>query len=170
MSEYWCLLTLQYCKSRKVRSSQHSAVEYYYSKCMPVSGARDFSENEVEVDKSRLEDLIRYLDNEKYRNGFDAAQTEFDQADSDAQEPAQMVDNNVDAPAEKLNDDDDETVQRAENEFQDLENDFHGRADDDFQEPTENVGVEFQEPTDREFVDDMFMEEQLDSDEPIIVA
>jgi len=176
-------LCLQFCRKKKVGSSQHSGVQYWYSKCTPISNARDFEENAVEVEKTHLEDLIRYLESEKPLNTGDSVESEFvertEAVEDIDQEPVVKADNGDQKPMEKVDDNVDdnreEPVERAENGFQELENVENGfqetteRVDDEFQEPVV-VDVDFQEPMEREFVDDMVMEEQLDVDEPTIIA
>lgn len=157
---------LQFCRSRKVRSSKHSEVEYWYSKCTPITNAREFY---FKDDKTDLQELIRYLDSKTSVNTTDyIVEREFDErvetVDSDAQE---RVDSVFEGPMEKV--DDEETImERADSrDRQTVDNGFHetvGRAD--FLEPM--VDAEIQEPMEREFVDDMF-EEELDVDDPMIM-
>ena len=56
---------MQFCRSTKVRSTQHSGVDYYYSKCTPISSARQYDAKDAPDDRSDLQDLIRYLDSQK---------------------------------------------------------------------------------------------------------
>ena len=128
---------LQFCRRKKVRSSQHYAVQYWYSKCTPITNAREFDEEDIEDEKSHLQELIRYLDS---ANSIDDAvktvEREFDErvdtaADSNVQEPVEKVDGNLEGPME--NGDDDEPVEKTENEFQGLE-----KMEDRFQEDGNN--------------------------------
>jgi len=171
-------LWLQYCKSRKVRSSKHSGVEYWYSKCTPIPGSRTFGVNDINDDKTDLQELIRYLDSKTSTNSTDViVETDFDQTatvlDDEVQEPIEMVDNNLEDHPEEL--DEDEHLDGAEvfQDWETAENEFEKtmeRAEDDFEQPMEMVDVDIQEPLKEEFLDDAFVEEPLDVDNPIFMT
>jgi len=142
---------LQYCRSKKVRSSKHSGVEYWYSKCTPISGAREYHINDVEDERASLEDLINYIDHEQ--SLVDTVQTDFDERsntmDNDLQEPAaDKMEDNIQEPVEKADaDDDGGLVDGEENAvFRDW-----GTASNGFQEIQEATGDVDQELTEKEF-------------------
>ena len=166
---------LQFCRRKKVRSSQHSAVQYWYSKCTPITNAREFAEEDIQDEKNHLQELIRYLDNaNSIGDAVNTVEREFDERvqtadDSNAQEPVEKVDDNLEGPTENRGDDD--PVERTGNEFQRLE-----EMEDGFQEDVattddeeEELMVDFREPMAREFEDDI-MEEPLVVDEPMIMT
>jgi len=76
---------LQYCVSRKVRSSKHSGVQYWYSKCTPIGNTREFY---VKKDENDLQELMRYLDSQKFASAINNTEDEilerdFETSDSD---------------------------------------------------------------------------------------
>jgi len=167
---------LQFCRRKKVRSSQHSAVQYWYSKCTPITNAREFDEEDIEDEKTHLQELIRYLDS---ANSIDGAvktvDREFHERDAVAdnvQEPVEKADSNLEGPT--VNGDDDEPMERTENEFQEWEEVDDGfqeavdTRDDDSDEVMEKVYVDTEKHMAREFGEDM--EEPLDADEPVIMT
>ena len=179
--QHCCCVWLQFCRRKKVRSSQHSSVQYWYSKCTPITNAREFDETNIADEKIHLQELIRYLDSAKSLNALNDAvntvESEFDErvetADDNVQEPMEKVDSNLEGGME--NGDDDEPLERTENEFQEFENtedgfqEAVGTTDDNSEEVMEKMEVDIEEPAAREFVDDVEAED-FDVDEPIIMA
>jgi len=155
-------------------------VEYWYSKCTPIPGSRTFGDNDINDDRTSLQELTRYLDSKTSTNNTDdiVVETDFEETANtlgdDVQETMEIMDYNLEDSAKKV--DEDEPLDGTEDVFQDsetVENDFQEtmeRAEDEFEQPMEIVDFDIEEPVEREFVDDMFVEEPLDVDDPIIMT
>jgi len=166
---------LQYCKSSKVRSTKHSGVEYWRSKCTAIPNSREFEPNDIEYDKLRLQELIRYLDSKSSQNNTDdimerGMNERVNTENIDVQEPLENVDDTLDAPTQEV--DRDYIIDRSESEWETTENHFHGTVDrneGDLQGPMEMVDEAVQDPLENKSVDDTLLDEQLDVDDPIIM-
>ena len=158
------MFVTQYCRSQKVRSSQHSGVEYYYSKCTPISGAREFdADNQVYDGRTDLQDLIRFLDNENRQN---VAVDQETWTDAVVESPAEKMAYNVSYSVEKgaafddrAEADEFQDLEKAADEFQNLE-----KAADFFQEEEVAVDVVEDEEIVEKAAEDEFEEREFIGD------
>lgn len=171
---------LQFCRSRKVRSSKHSGVEYTYSKCTPTSSAREYQEKYADEDRNELENLISYLDHEKTtvdtadKTGSqsdeqlytaDGSSQEFAVVESDFQGTAEnTVESDFQGTADNVDERDRETVETTDNEADEPVE----RADDE-PEPVDTTGNDsedlMEDSTDFQGSPDQRSDDQLDQEE-----